>query len=91
MWTIFVEKADCKLQILTNKYLINSYLQSHLISDSITDYIIMLNIIYLRTDLYPETSPGISVDFTGTDEKFVNMNFKHRSLEPFGCIFRPCV
>ena len=90
MWTIFVEKADCKLQILTNKYL-TLYLQSHLISNSITDYIIMLNIIYLRAVLYPETSPGMSVDFVSTDEKFVNMNFKHHSLEPFGCIFRPCV
>ena len=39
---------------------------------------------------YPGISPGISVDFTGTNEKLQKMNLQHCPLKPFGCIFILC-
>ena len=89
-WKITDEKADRKLQFLTNKCL-RLYLRSLLISHSCTKYVIVLNILlYLGAVVYPEISPGISVDCTSTNKKFVKVSLKHCPLKPFGCILRPC-
>ena len=67
------------------------HLQSLLISHISTNYVTVLNILYSRAVLYPKRSPRISVDCTGTNKKLVKVNLKHSSLEPFGCIFTPCL
>ena len=88
MQTISVEKADCKLQLLTNKYL-TLYLQSLVTSNSSINYNMILNSLYLTAVPYPGISPGISVDITVTNRKF-KRNLKHCPMKLSRCIFRPC-